>query len=127
MSKISGFNKTDGIKDVTLTSNGNANALDVNVISGGGGGSDTTAANQLTQIAELQAIVTELQLKANTTDKQSTGDLHSLVPLEHDQVTITAKTVDGPTVIEYRQATALVATLTLTYDLDGDVSNVART
>jgi len=51
----------------------------------------------------------------------------SLVTEEFDSVVITSKNADGcPTGIEYSLAGVLVATLTLTYDVDGDLQSVSR-
>ena len=51
----------------------------------------------------------------------------SLVTEEFDSVVITSKNADGcPTGIEYSFGGTLVATLTLTYDADGDLQSVTR-
>lgn len=54
--------------------------------------------------------------------------LNKLVPREFNQITIASKNSDGdPTLIHFKQSGATVATLTLTYDSDGDLIDVVRT
>jgi hypothetical protein len=54
--------------------------------------------------------------------------VNELVPVAFDQVTISSKNGNGdPLVILYKLATVTVATLTCTYDIDGDLSDVVRT
>lgn len=53
--------------------------------------------------------------------------LSSLVPFSYDQITITAKNGNGdPTTVLYKKSSVTIATLTLTYDIDGDLSDVTR-
>ena len=47
--------------------------------------------------------------------------------LPFNQLTIAAKTINGPTVIETRLATVLQQTMTLTYDIDGDFQDYVVT
>lgn len=54
--------------------------------------------------------------------------LSSLVPFSYDQVAITSKNANGdPLIVLYKKSSVTIATLTLTYDGDGDLTNVTRT
>lgn len=51
--------------------------------------------------------------------------LNRLIRSSYDQITITSKNIDGdPTQIEFRSLGALVATVNITYDADGDLQSV---
>jgi len=52
----------------------------------------------------------------------------NIITEEFDSVAVTAKNSDGcPTTVEYSLAGDLIATLTITYDVDGDLQSVTRT
>jgi hypothetical protein len=89
---------------------------------------------------------TPLPPNASTASAQSTGNaslasidnkltaplqvlsINELVPVAFNEIIISSKNGNGdPLVILYKLATVLVATLTCTYDIDGDLSNVVRT
>ncbi len=54
--------------------------------------------------------------------------INELIPTSFDEVLISSKNGNGdPLVILYKKATVTVATLTCTYDIDGDLTNVVRT
>ena len=56
-------------------------------------------------------------------------DFPGLLNFKFDSFEVTAKTLDGPTVIEYYTGGVggtLVATITITYDSEGDIESVER-
>lgn len=54
--------------------------------------------------------------------------LNELIPTAYDRITITSKNVNGdPLVVLYKSSGSTVATLTITYDGDGDIADVVRT
>ena len=56
-----------------------------------------------------------------------TGDKYKLVPVEFDEIDVTAKNSNGdPTTVVYKSAASTVATLTISYDSDGDFQSVVR-
>lgn len=51
--------------------------------------------------------------------------VNSIIRVEYDQITVASKNIEGdPLVIEYRLASSLVATATITYDSDGDFQDM---
>ena len=53
--------------------------------------------------------------------------LNELVPREFNEIEITAKNAEGdPTTVIYRSNAEVVATLTIVYDIDGDLQRVTR-
>lgn len=71
---------------------------------------------------------TQHTLKIGSDGNARVGDNFSLVPREIDQITFVSVTPDGdPLVIEYRKSGNLVATLTITYDMNGHFQSVTRT
>lgn len=53
--------------------------------------------------------------------------LNELVPTGFDDVEVTTKNADGcPTQVIYRNSSSIVATLDITYDVDGDFQRVVR-
>ena len=59
----------------------------------------------------------------------SADDFPGLIDFEYDSLEVTSKTDDGPTGISFYEGnlTTLVATMTITYDVDGDIQTVVRT
>jgi hypothetical protein len=51
-----------------------------------------------------------------------------LVPNKFDKIEVLSKNITGdPLVVRYSQSGSTVATLTIIYDIDGDITSVART
>lgn len=102
-------------ESVTTTTDGNKVGLDVNVVSSSPipvGAS--TEAKQDTQITEIQNSNELLGAK--------------LVKEPFNDVEVTAKNATGaPLTILYRNDTTLIATVTITYDVDGDIQRVQVT
>jgi hypothetical protein len=81
-----------------------------------------TASAQATGNASLASIDSKLTAPIQTLS------INELVPVAFNEVVISSKNGNGdPLVILYKLATVLVATLTCTYDIDGDLTNVVRT
>ena len=60
---------------------------------------------------------------------KATTVLVDLINFEFDAIDITAKTDDGPTEVKYFKeglSGTLVATISITYDGDGDIKTVVR-
>jgi hypothetical protein len=60
----------------------------------------------------------------------SGGSNNGLLNFAYDAFDVISKTIDGPTVIRYYTgglSGTLVATITITYDVDGDIDTVVRT
>ena len=59
------------------------------------------------------------------------AEVNKLVPTQFDYIEVTSKNAEGcPTEVEYKTGGSggiVVATLTITYDVDGDLESVART
>lgn len=50
-----------------------------------------------------------------------------LIPFKYDKIEILAKNANGdPLSVQYSQSGSTVATLTIVYDIDGDISTVTR-
>jgi len=109
----------------------NTNSLRVSVdqaIAGPGGGLDIVIdhADDSIRIGDGINLV--------TTSPANTGkvafdvvSLNELVPREFDDIEITQKNAEGdPEIAIYRSAGSVVATLTITYDIDGDLQRVVR-
>lgn len=57
----------------------------------------------------------------------SLGGQGKLVTEDFDSVSVTSKNAEGcPLIVEYRLGTDLVATVTITYDVDGDLQSVSK-
>ena len=59
------------------------------------------------------------------------AELNKLIPAQYDYIEVITKNSDGcPTLVEFKTGGAggiLIATLTIVYDIDGDLASVART
>ena len=96
-------------------------------ISGPGGGLEIVIdhASDSIRIGDGTNLVTTTQAGAKV--GLDTVQLNDLIPSAFDDVEVTAKNADGcPTTIVYRNNAAVVATLTVTYDVDGDLERVTR-
>jgi len=81
-----------------------------------------TASAQATGNASLASIDSKL------TSPLQVLSINELIPMSFNEVVISSKNANGdPLVILYKLATVTVATLTCTYDIDGDLTNVVRT
>lgn len=61
---------------------------------------------------------------------QAAGQNSGLLNFQFDSFDVTAKDVNGPTEVKYYTGGVggtLVATITITYDVDGDIDTVERT
>ena len=70
------------------------------------------------------------QLDVNVDGSINTINLAQLVPKEFNEIDLTNSVIAGqtvPTVVVYKQASSVVATLTLTYDGSANLLNVVRT
>lgn len=69
-------------------------------------------------------------LEPNPDGSLNVISLAQLVPDKFDEIDLTNSTIDGqvvPTIVTYKQATVIVATLTLTYDGQANLLSVVRT
>jgi hypothetical protein len=104
---------------------------------------------QTTLLTSVDSATTSIDSKVSTAALQTAGNaslvsidskltaplqvraMNELIPAIHDYVSITSKNANGdPLIIVYKTGGAsgtTVATLTLTYDVDGDLSTVTRT
>jgi len=116
MGQIKGQTSSNTIqtKDVTVTEQGTNVGLDVNIVSGGSVDSGgATAVKQDAQTLELQSINQKLQAP--------------LISEDWDDFEVTSKNAAGcPTQVVYRLGAAVVATLDITYDVDGDLQRLQR-
>lgn len=81
----------------------------------GGGSGDASAANQVTQINQIQDVVDSIGIGV-------------LIPEKFDRVQILTKNLNGdPTSVRYSNLGVQVALLAITYDVDGDLIDVQRT
>ncbi len=66
--------------------------------------------------------------KVNALGELSILQANKLIPQKYDLVQVIQKDADGNfEIIRFRDSGTLVATLTITYDVDGDISTVQRT
>lgn len=59
-----------------------------------------------------------------------TTNFPGIINFKYDAFEVTSKTVDGPTEVQYfigGLSGTLIATITITYDIDGDILTVVRT
>lgn len=71
--------------------------------------------------------VSEETLVVNSGGSINVLGLNQMIPAEFDSFHITAKTMAGdPQTIEYRKGMTVIATLTIAYDIDGDLESVTR-
>jgi hypothetical protein len=85
-------------------------------------------ANAATASAQATGNASLASIDGKLTSPLQVLSINELIPMAFDQVAITSKNANGdPLVILYKLATVTVATLTCTYDIDGDLSNVVRT
>lgn len=74
------------------------------------------------KLEELKDLVDEL---ATQTEIQPTSNVASVVKVPWDNFQVTAKNGAGcPTSTEYKLGSTLVATVTITYDVDGDLQSL---
>ena len=92
--------------------------------------------NQSNTINKSQDVTTSLvgdktaldvTLTDGTTVDLTPGATGSLISEEWDSVVVTSKNADGcPLTVEYSLAGSLIATITITYDVDGDLQTLVR-
>jgi len=92
-------------------------------LSGGGGGGDATAANQVTEIALLGAIETDIELLSDKTPSDLVTEVH-----DYKQI---AYTIDGDIdYVAYKTGGSggtEVARITLAYDVNGNITGITKT
>lgn len=103
---------------LTSTAVGGKQALDVNVANIGESVTNDGLGNPIS--SKLTQDGTERGLHVMT--------LNRLIPCEFDDIQITQFTAEGdPEIVIYRSDTNIIATLTITYNTDGEVERVRRT
>ena len=119
----------DGTNLVTSTTEGGKTGLDVNIV----GDTelsriDGTSTHDSVRIGDQN---NEVSTTANTDLSKAGLDvnmLNRLIDVPHDDIEIIQFTTEGdPEVIQFREGGALRLTLTLTYNLEGDLQRVQRT
>lgn len=66
-------------------------------------------------------------LKVNPDGSALVSTMNQLVPENFNGVFITSKNGNGdPLIVQYKQGLTIVATLTLSYDIDGDLESVVK-
>ena len=95
---------------------------------------DALVAQTLTVSKEAEQVITNVKLEelkdlvdelATQTEIQPTSNVASVVKVPWDNFQVTAKNGAGcPTSTEYKLGSTLVATVTITYDVDGDLQSL---